>query len=576
MTVSRKSCARIAPSAVRIVYALAVILAVGGCLDRELTPLRPCTSSVFERAVAVTYVQKIDLLFVVDDSGSMEQEQRSLIEELPRLVEILASGDELLDGTVDFPPIVDMHVSVVGTDMGVGGFRIDSAACDDASNFGDDGLFRSAGRGTSCNASYPQVQSYLRDAPGADPATFAQGVGCVANLGLGGCGLEQQLESMLKSVTPADSDIRFFSATQGHGGTGANTGFLREDSLLVVVLVSDEDDCSTTDTALLDASNTTYPGVPNVRCQLNPGALLPVARYADGLRALRAGREDLLIFATITGVPVDLVGSTPAQILADSRMQVTLTSDSRDLEPACTSRNADGSDRGKAAPGRRFVELAAALGERGIVQSICQESFEPAIDEVIKRVGNVLRQVCLPRPLNPTATGEVNCEVIEALPLEGDVTRCAQLGGRVVAAESPDADGREVCVVQQLARDAVTGGAGWFYDDFTDATTDACGVGGRRIAFAPGSESPSGAAITLRCLQPVSGGADPAAVQVGSFCDPSAAADVCVSASLFCEPSTRACQESCDTDADCKRGFLCDATPGNAATRIFCINPTCG
>ena len=44
---------------------------LGGCLDRELKPLNPCLVSGVVAEIAVTNIDKVDLLFVVDNSGSM-------------------------------------------------------------------------------------------------------------------------------------------------------------------------------------------------------------------------------------------------------------------------------------------------------------------------------------------------------------------------------------------------------------------------------------------------------------------------------------------------------------------------
>jgi hypothetical protein len=48
------------------------------------------------------------------------------------------------------------------------------------------------------------------------PQDTAKRFSCIAKLGKNGCGLEQQLESALKSLTPPDSQIKFSgSATNG-------------------------------------------------------------------------------------------------------------------------------------------------------------------------------------------------------------------------------------------------------------------------------------------------------------------------------------------------------------------------
>ena len=83
----------------------------------------------------------------------------------------------------------------------------------------------------------------------SDPMRIAQQFGCIAKLGKNGCGLEQQLEAALKAVTPTTSpDVVFSRNTKGHGDAG-NRGFLREDSILAVILVTDEEDCSIPDSS---------------------------------------------------------------------------------------------------------------------------------------------------------------------------------------------------------------------------------------------------------------------------------------------------------------------------------------
>jgi hypothetical protein len=60
--------------------------------------------------------------------------------------------------------------------------------------------------------------------------TPASTFSCLAELGTNGCGFEQQLEALRKALDVSE--------------TPENDGFVREDALLVVVLVTDEDDCS--------------------------------------------------------------------------------------------------------------------------------------------------------------------------------------------------------------------------------------------------------------------------------------------------------------------------------------------
>ena len=69
-------------------------------------------------------------------------------------------------------------------------------------------------------------------------------MGCVAVLGTGGCEYEQPLEASLAALT-----------RQAEPGM-PNEGFLRNDSLLAIIYVTDEDDCSASNPQLYDNTQT--------------------------------------------------------------------------------------------------------------------------------------------------------------------------------------------------------------------------------------------------------------------------------------------------------------------------------
>lgn len=333
----------------------------------------------------------VDLLLVVDNSNSMTEEQASLATDLPFLMRALASGDLDEDGVRDFIPVEDLQVGVISTDMGTGGYRVPT--CNEP-NFGDDGILRTQGNTTiaGCVASYPPFLSF-RSRDGTSPDAFAQDVTCVARMGTGGCGFEQQLEAMLKALTPSTARITpgFVMGSVGHGDR-ENLGFLRPDSLLSVLFLTDEEDCSAVDPSVFDPMSPTYTGDLNLRCFMYPTAVHPVSRYVDGLRDLRARRPDLLSLAFIVGIPPDLsaagaIGQYDA-ILADDRMQerIDTTSPTPRLAPSC---NVPG--RGVAFPPRRLVELARSYPEQSVVQSICTASFADSLRNIVRVIG---RRAC--------------------------------------------------------------------------------------------------------------------------------------------------------------------------------------
>jgi hypothetical protein len=167
-------------------------------------------------------------------------------------------------------------------------------------------------------------------------------------------------------------------------------------SVLAVVVLTDEDDCSARNPELFDPSSPTYGGTDlNLRCWAHgDSALHPVDRYVEGLLPLRY-HPSRLVFVPIAGVPVDLatptdgatdwealVGATPER---DPRMveRVDPSMPSR-LRPSC---NAPG--RGLAFPPVRLARVARELEARGAgvtVQSICQDSFRSAVDALVRRI----------------------------------------------------------------------------------------------------------------------------------------------------------------------------------------------
>ncbi|UJR87088.1 hypothetical protein [Sandaracinus amylolyticus] len=341
----------------------------------------------------------VDLLLVVDSSGSMAEEQDSLVRQLPRLVgELVDPPDRDGDRQPDWPAITDLHVGVITPDLGSGGFEVPSCAAGRFGvRFGDDAVLRETSSVSECSATYPPVFEF---GAGDDPDVFAAEVACVARVGTAGCGFEQPLEAALKAVSPSTPQPytapdyvppTFVEGTSGHAD-GANAGFLRDDSLLAVVILTDEEDCSVRDVELFDTSSPRYVSDLNLRCFAYPEALHPVERYVDGLLALRADRPDLFALAVIAGIPVDAAVDLPSaddydRILARPEMEERLDPEMPTrLVPSCNG------PTGIAFPPRRLVRAVAGLGRgRGTVQSICQTDFTPAVAPIVSLIG---RRAC--------------------------------------------------------------------------------------------------------------------------------------------------------------------------------------
>jgi hypothetical protein len=550
------------PTGVALIVLFSAAAAVTGCTDRELKPLNPCVINPVRLDPGTEGVDKVDLLFVVDSSLSMLAEQAALTAEFPVLMTTLASGNpgEGEPGhNPDLPEFnpVSMHVGVITVDMGVHEqsvadlLEMAGVPCD---LMGEDGVMRIAGDGCAPSLLDADGGRFLVFDPTAtDSNEFTNDFACLAAVGAGGCFIEQQLEAVLKAITPSDSPIEFFNNTSGQGNPGgANAGFVRDGSLVAVILVTDEDDCSLADPTL-NRDDSGYAGQINPRCFLprNAAALHPLQRYVDGLVALRPDNPGLVVFSMITGIPPDLAPTEAERenmvafydrVLADSRMQLlvgtpgpgfdwdnptfaptdptTLTDqqleDYSAVWPTCIRDIPNTNEKGIADPAIRLVSAARAMENAGIktlVSSICKQDandparldFSDALDDILKLIADIVAGACLPRALNPDEAGRVDCEIVEVQPR--GVASCNADRGRRPFDPPREVDGRVVCTVDQVVPvgGAVPTEPGWFYD--TEFFVDDCPDGAKhRISFTEGYEPTVGTEVSLECLQSVGGG----------------------------------------------------------------------
>ena len=506
-------------------------------------PSETCEAPPDVIEINTTSADKVDLLFVVDNSGSMTEEQASLREQFPHMIAALTSGNPGNGGPL-FPPVKDLHLGVVSTDLGLVGI----SDIDRCVGLGNDGIMQNEPRLQGCKASYPRFLTY--NAGLNSPSEVANDFSCIAMLGTEGCGFEQQLEVGLKALWPgSDNRITFLGdfnnfGTQGHGDT-ENQGFLRNDpvqglSVIAIVLVTDEEDCSSQSTVHFTPNSYLDPQIEsdakllqqglNTRCFLNQQNLYQVQRYTNGFKALRPGNEDMVVFSAIVGVPPETVDQTTLGgadwedaakrdevyegILNHPLMQLVVEQNGTDDPGDDTMRPSCNTSRGVAYPPRRIVETARGFGHNGLVQSICQEDFTPAMDAIVNRIGRQLSNVgCLPRALERNAQGSVGCDVIWELPAQGMAprgtpTECSalpflsKLSGR-------SARGGARCRVAQLPvtgdelQSARVDGAsiedGWFYDDFSVELATACSAQPQRVSFTPQAKPPTAVTVKLEC-----------------------------------------------------------------------------
>jgi hypothetical protein len=214
-----------------------------------------------------------------------------------------------------------------------------------------------------------------------------------------GCPFEQQLESMWKALAPssaprgAPTELYTFASNGRGQGDQANVGFLRENAVLAIVHLSDEDDCSVTDPGKVLFEQTAEAqaeyGPLNLRCGKtnDPKLVRNSERYVTGLRSLKPGHPERIVFAAVVGVPVAPIaqGASYDELLALPEMLFQENPLKPGFPKTACSVLADGKDN-EAYPGRRFLQVAKSLGAQSVVESICAETYGPVLDRMIDKI----------------------------------------------------------------------------------------------------------------------------------------------------------------------------------------------
>jgi len=158
---------------------------------------------------------KMDIVFVVDDSGSMAEEQANLASNFPMFASLLRSY------TVNNGMPLDFRVALTTT-----GRTVDYTL--DLGGLGTIPTHEEGANGTFLNTCN-NPKRWLEPADSTMETTLA----CRANVGTSGPSVEMPLLMSKWSLAERAADT--------------NAGFIRSDALLAIVMITDEDDSSTTD-----------------------------------------------------------------------------------------------------------------------------------------------------------------------------------------------------------------------------------------------------------------------------------------------------------------------------------------
>lgn len=158
----------------------------------------------------------IDILFVINDSLGIVPSQYRLGDHMAGFLDALEAAEGELPS---------LHVGVVSTTVQ------SSSSLPPCSG--------SRGGDLDARACLTDTARFASTESGNYAGTLAEAAACMMRLGEFGCPFEQPLEAMRRALD---------------GSRPGNAGFLRDDALLVVVFMTDEDDCSAANSDLFHES----------------------------------------------------------------------------------------------------------------------------------------------------------------------------------------------------------------------------------------------------------------------------------------------------------------------------------
>jgi len=268
--------------------------------------------SEFADAAPAQACEKMDILFVIDNSGSMDEEQSNLIANFPGFAQLIENYLTASGQALDYR----IAVTTAGRDVS---YTLSVPIIGQNIPFtesGDNGVFRGG-----CGLD----RQWIEKADGNVASTFA----CRADVGTGGPGAEMPLLGLEWSLGRRVED-------------GTNAGFLREDALLAVVMITDQDDCSREDDGFtIDGSR------PSCYAPNDTG-ILPLSHYLDVLDTVKGGRG--------RWASAVIAGPGPG---------------------SCTS------SFGEAAEAERMIDFVNQAGENSRLSSICSGDLTSALGQAL-------------------------------------------------------------------------------------------------------------------------------------------------------------------------------------------------
>jgi hypothetical protein len=527
-----------------LVVACVALPTLAACLDHPVKPVEYESVSAKGTSVDFTINKDVDIIFMIDDSGSMAEEQVALAANFERFIAVLEADDVR----------ANYRIGITTSDNGApfgcdrktpeAGRFVASSCRSRAQNFqfGSVDAFDVACASicdydaieiqptTTENDAAPRPRPWIENIEGRtnlpEGISTTEAFQCFGPMGIAGCGFEEQLESVYKAIRRAE-----------HADED-QYDFIRDDAILAIVLVSDEADGSfnrdpygnagpydlegnkvfwqdadatfPTSTvswkAGVECSPTDGDGLPYDACYpqhydidgnvvpeseaATRAVLHPISRYIDLLQSYeddkrRRNLDQEVLVSGILGVPVGYDG------------ELTYRNDPTDpdfmhnfgIGPGCVSRlEVPGlDDDGKAVPPVRQKAVVEhfAVGDDVNLFSICDDDWSDALEAIAEKIRDQIKPACMPEcvaDMDPTTDAlEPSC-VLEQRTPAGARTPIPEC-----LADESLPDGAAACYV------VVTG----------DAMHENCRAGGWNLEFRlvrdPDQPAPGGTWVNATC-----------------------------------------------------------------------------
>ncbi|KIG16628.1 hypothetical protein DB30_04247 [Enhygromyxa salina] len=539
----------------------------GGCADDGYTHSETVGETVGETEgdptnqepglTVLTVNKDVDILFVIDNSGSMGEEQALLATSVGAIIDVLEDPDVG----------ANYRIGITTTDNGnpwcpsgattPEAGKLVASSC--KSRLGDFSFNNSVDvQDLACNDICPLSQAELEILPtttdvdanakprpwlesiaGAknipDAISMSDAFACIAPQGINGCGFESQLESMYLAL------IRTQNADE------ASYGFLRSSAILAVIFLTDEADCSynksyseifeqdgnkvfwsdpaasfptsavcwnagvecsgdPSNYASCDAVNKDVNGQSNVS---DANAVLhPLSRYIGLLDDFEQQKQELNAEQEIIVGLIGGVDNTGEPYYADVGGTNPVFQNTFGIGPGCEAPNpSNPNEPAQAVPPVRLRDVVEAFTP-GNMFSICESDYSGALDSIVDRIRDQLQPACYTQcvldsdPATPLV--EPTCTVEEDPPGNANTTAIEEClrdaNGYVIDPQTNDytMPGGQANVCYALLSDK-TGLTPSAHDDMSAQCIDAAFNLEFKIARRPGFPAVGGTSITATC-----------------------------------------------------------------------------